>query len=104
MHPVIRDMSIRLDISEDGGQSFGLVSGYYDLEQYLYLTGGLGPVISTGNFSCPAFFEAAKKMADGYPDPETGECTHISSSFEISTYAAFIIHPEQTDETETAER
>ncbi|NKB43731.1 MAG: hypothetical protein GKS03_05570 [Alphaproteobacteria bacterium] len=104
LHPVIRDMQIRLEITEDGTNAQGSVAGYYDLEQYLYHTGGLGPVITTGNFSCPAFFEAAKRMADGYPDPETGECTHISSAFEVNAFAAFIVHPDQTSEMETAER
>lgn len=104
MHPVIRDMQIKLEIADDGTNSQGTVAGYYDLEQYLYLTGGLGPVISTGNFSCPAFFDAAKRMADGYPDPDTGECTHISSAFEINAFAAFVVHPDQSSNMETAER
>jgi len=104
MHPVIRDLSIRIEMEKDGSKSLGMMYGYYSLEQYLYLTGGLGPVISTGNFSCPAFFEAARTMADGYPDPVTGECTHISSAFEISAYPAFIIHPDQPSEVETAGR
>lgn len=104
LHPVIRDMQIKLEITEDGTNAPGSVAGYYDLEQYLYHTGGLGPVISTGNFSCPAFFEAAKRMADGYPDPETGECTHISSAFEINAFAAFVVHPDQKNTMETAER
>ena len=90
--------------TEDGANAKGTVAGYYDLEQYLYHTGGLGPVISTGNFSCPAFFEAAKSLADGYPDPETGECTHISSAFEVEAFAAFVVHPDQSREKETAER
>lgn len=104
LHPVIRDMQIKLEITEDGTNAPGLVAGYYDLEQYLYHTGGLGPVISTGNFSCPAFFDAARRMADGYPDPETGECTHISSAFEINAFAAFVVHPDQSNNMETAER
>jgi hypothetical protein len=104
LHPVIRDMQISLEITEDGANAKGTVAGYYDLEQYLYHTGGLGPVISTGNFSCPAFFEAAKSLADGYPDPETGECTHISSAFEVEAFAAFVVHPDQSREKETAER
>lgn len=104
MHPVIRDMQIKLEIADDGTNSQGTVAGYYDLEQYLYLTGGLGPVISTGNFSCPAFFDAAKRMADGYPDPDTGECTHISSAFEINAFAAFVVHPDKSSNMETAER
>ena len=104
MHPIVRDMSIELEISEDGAIASGMAYGYYDLEQFLYMVGGLGPVISTGNFSCPAFFDAAYKLADGYPDPETGRCTHISSAFEINSYAAFVIHGDQERQTKTAQR
>jgi hypothetical protein len=104
MHPVVRDMSIRLELTEDGANATGLAYGYYDVEQFLYMVGGLGPVISTANFSCPAFFEATYKLADGYPDPETGRCTHISSAFEINSYAAFIVHPKQDHATTTAKR
>jgi hypothetical protein len=43
-------------------------------------------------------------MADGYPDPDTGECTHISSAFEINAFAAFVVHPDQSSNMETAER
>ena len=104
MHPVIRDMSLRMEIAADGGKSPGMIYGYYDLEQFMYLVGGLGPVISNSNFSCPAFNDAAHRLADGYPDPETGECTHISSAFEINSYAAFIVHPERANKTEIAKR
>ena len=104
MHPVIKDLQIELNISENGETAVGMLAGYYDLEQYLYLTGGLGPVISTGNFSCPAFFNAAKRLADGYPDPQTGECTHISSVFDITAFAAFVVHPDISKEVETAGR
>jgi len=104
MHPVIRDMSVELEISDDGANASGMVYGYYDLEQFLYLIGGLGPVIVTSDFSCPAFFEAAYRLADGYPDPDTGECSHISSAFKINAYSAFVIHPTQTVQTEMTVR
>jgi hypothetical protein len=98
IHPIIRDMQVRLEISEGGTLAQGTLAGYYDLEQYLYLTQGLGLIIATASFSCPAFVDAAKRLADGYPDPETGECTHISSAFELNASAAFVIHPEQSKE------
>ena len=82
MHPVIRDMSIRLEIAADGTTATGQAFGYYDLEQFLYMVGGLGPVISTANFSCPAFFDAAHRLADGYPDPET-VCVRADGSGEV---------------------
>jgi hypothetical protein len=42
-------------------------------------------------------YVAAHELADGYPDPETGECTALSSSYTIETIPAFIIRPEQDD-------
>jgi hypothetical protein len=47
---------------------------------------------TTGQFSCPAFYEAGKRLADGYPDPNTGECTALSAAFHIEGLPAFVIH------------
>jgi hypothetical protein len=46
----------------------------------------------------------AHKLADGYPDPKTGECTMISSAFDITAYAAFIVHPKTAKEMRTSQR
>jgi hypothetical protein len=37
--------------------------------------------------------QTARKLADGYPDPKTGQCTMLSSAFDIQGYAAFVRHP-----------
>jgi hypothetical protein len=98
MHPVIRDMGLRLEIATDGATADGLVTGYYDMDEYLYYVGGMVGHVSGGD-DCPAMYVAAHELADGYPDPETGECTHLSSAFDIGTYAAFIIHPDVEEQT-----
>jgi hypothetical protein len=40
-------------------------------------------------------YVAAHKLADGYPDPKTGECTSLSAGFNVKAYAAFVLHPEK---------
>ncbi len=95
LHPAIRDMGLTLEIAADGATAKGLVSGYYNLEEFLYYVGGMVGHTSTGD-NCPSMYVAGHQLADGYPDPKTGECTHISSAFNIGAYAAFVIHPGQS--------
>jgi hypothetical protein len=93
MHPVIKDMGLKLEIAPDGRTASGMVTGYYDVAQYIHWVGSMGATIPISYFSCPAIAAAAKKLADGYPDPKTGECTAISSAFKINTFAAYVVHP-----------
>ena len=94
MHPVIKDMSVDLEVSEDGKKVTGFVNGYYDVEQFIYHATGVGAVISNAVYSCPGLAEYAWKLADGHPDA-TGKCTTLSSSFRVVGYAAFVKKPDQ---------
>ncbi len=90
----IRDMAIRLEISDTAAPTKGLITGYYDLERYLYYLLGQGRAAATTHGdSCPALYDAASRMADGYPDPKTGLCTGISSAFDITASPAFVVRP-----------
>ena len=93
MHPIIKDMDLRLEIARDGASATGLVTGYYDTDAFLHYIGGMQGHTSSGA-SCPAMVKAAHELSDGYPDPDTGQCTHLSSAFEIRAVAAFVIHPD----------
>ena len=95
MHPVIKDMAMHLQLAPDGDSATGMITGYYDVEKFMYSLGGIGQVIQTAQFSCPAMYVAAHELADGYPDPKTGKCTMLSSAFNIKAYSAFVLHPEQ---------
>ena len=53
-------------------------------------------LIATGDWSCPALYTAAKELADGYPDPKTGDCTAISSAFKFDALPAFVLHEKNT--------
>ncbi len=100
MHPTIRDLDLRLEIASDGATAKGLVTGYYNMDAFLYYVGGMVGHTSAAD-NCPSMVVAAQKLADGYPDPDTGRCTHLSTAFDIGAYAAFIIHP-PGDEKKTA--
>ncbi|MFL2769951.1 MAG: hypothetical protein ACJZ9F_02975 [Rhodospirillaceae bacterium] len=98
MHPVIKDLGLRLEISPDGATAKGQVTGYYNVEEFLYYIGGMTGHVSGGT-NCPSMYHAAHALADGYPDPETGKCTHLSSAYDIKAYAAFVIHPDKDQQT-----
>jgi len=92
MHAPIRDMGLRLEIAPDGATAKGQITGYYNLAEFLYYEGGMVGHTSTAD-DCPALYVAGHELADGYPDPATGACTHLSTSFDVGAYAAFIVHP-----------
>ena len=88
----LKDMRMRLDLEAEENRAKGIIAGYRDFENF-WSYFRKGEYLSvTGQFSCPAIYVAAKELADGYPDPETGECTALSSSYSIEAIPAFIIH------------
>jgi hypothetical protein len=96
----LRDMRIRLDMTaENGTKAKGFVGGYYDFDKWWEYMLKIEFLVASGDWSCPAVYEAAKRMADGYPDPKTGECTSISSAFKLEAIPAFILRPTETKQT-----
>jgi hypothetical protein len=94
MNHLFRDMRMRLEIAPDLASAKGMTAGYFDLEQLMFYIGGLGPISSTAISNCPSIYVAAHQIADGYPDPKTGQCTALSSAHNFSAVAAYIIHPQ----------
>jgi hypothetical protein len=91
-----RDFQIRMKISPDGASAKGITAGYFSVDEFLHYITGIGPIHSSGAANCPAMYVAAHELADGYPDPKTGECTMLSSAYDIEAVAAYVIHPDQT--------
>jgi len=101
MNQLIRDMRLRMEIAEDGINATGMAAGYYDIDQLLFYTNGIGPIQSSGFSNCPGIYVAAHELADGYPDAN-GKCTALSSAFNFSAISAFIIHPKTAEQTASA--
>jgi hypothetical protein len=90
----LKDMRLELDLTPArDGKVHGVVGGYYDFDKWWEYMLKIEFLIATGDWSCPALHTAARQLADGYPDPATGECTAISSAFRIDALPAFVIHP-----------
>lgn len=91
-----RDARLRLELTADGGAK-GLMAGYFDVEKAYTMEmrsyGDTARRNSVYDGSCPAIYAAMKKLADGYPDAKTGQCTAISTAFKVEAVKAFVIHP-----------
>lgn len=92
-----RDMRLRLEIAEDGSSATGMIGGYYDLDKWWDYIRKIEFLLVAGQWNCPAMYEAAHRLADGYPDPVTGKCTALSTALTIEAIPAFIVHPKETN-------
>jgi hypothetical protein len=88
----IKDMRLKLDMAADGSGAKGMMFGYYDWDSWWDYTRKIGLAV-IAHHSCPALNDASRRLADGYPDPNTGECTALSSAFKIEMVPAFVVHP-----------
>jgi hypothetical protein len=97
-----RRARLKLEIQPDGSLK-GHLSGYQDWASVawgLLKTGFLLEKFSAGN--CPAIYNAFQRLADGDPDPKTGQCSTISTAYGVEAVPAFLIHP-PAEKTKTAQ-
>lgn len=98
-----RGAKMRLELQPNGDIK-GTVGGYQDLMTMYYNTVKSGILFETTNAAtCPGVYYAFKRLADGYPDPKTGECTAISTAYAIEAIPAFVIHQPGDAKTKTAQ-
>src|SRR5262245_25090125 len=71
----LRGMRIQLNLNDTAAT--GLVAGYEDLAVWWNNFSKAFSTLSNeeGLWSPPAFYAAARQLADGYPDPQTGQCS-----------------------------
>jgi hypothetical protein len=94
---------LNLEIQPDGSLK-GHLAAYQDWASIFWgfaKTGFLLEKFSAGN--CPAEYNAFQRMADGDPDPKTGQCTTISSAYGVEAVPAFLIHPPEAKGNKTAQ-
>jgi hypothetical protein len=89
---VMKGMRMQLPVNKPERFVEGMVAGYQDLDNFWDYIQRYEYLLVTGQFSCPGIYVAMKELADGYPDPKTGECTALSAAFTIRTVPAFISH------------
>lgn len=91
---IFRDARLELTFNEDGSLK-GLLGGYQKPEEILFSGRFAGKVNATViGIMCPLQYKSLAALADGYPDPQTGECTQISMAYDVEAVPAFIQHHE----------
>jgi hypothetical protein len=98
----LRDARIRAEVLEDGRLK-GLVGAYWDTNNFFSMMNDqrynekihLGRIAAqTRGFMCAGMYHAMLRVADGHPDPETGQCTSISTTIHFEAVPAFVIRPQ----------
>jgi predicted lipoprotein with Yx(FWY)xxD motif len=90
-----RDTRLRLQLAGDNSGK-GILGAYFPWKD-LYQAWAFGGAVNESNLSMdlPGLYYALRRMADGYPDPKTGQNTMISTSYVVEVVPAFIKHVDE---------
>jgi hypothetical protein len=80
---------VKLSMQQDGTLT-GVLAGYRPLDNIFTVGRCCKGTASTANNDCASEHKTLVKMADGYPDAETGQCTMISSATNLKGIPVFI--------------
>ena len=96
-----RRVRFKLKLEEDGGIS-GIMGGYrplWNISTVGYCCRATASTARPENaeeyMDCASEYKTFVLMADGDPDPETGQCTTISAAQRIGGIPAYVIHEEE---------
>lgn len=91
---LIRDMRFQLDLTPTNAN--GLIAGYADVDTYYkqLIRNDSTHHLSNGQISGISLYKALSRLADAYPDPETGRNTAISTALDVKMAQVFIVHPD----------
>ena len=98
-YQVFRGLRMEINVGADSAE--GLLASYTDVEAFNHQ---LNTTWSThhqsyGQLSSLSQYHALRRFADGYPDPNTGENTAISSAIKVKMTRVSVLHPEGSHET-----
>jgi len=90
---IINDMQFRLELSPGGAN--GIIGGYADVDAYYkqLIRNDSTHHLSNGQISGISLYKALRRLADAYPDPETGKNTAVSMSLDVKMAQVFVINP-----------
>lgn len=93
----LRDMRLHLNLSETNAE--GIASAYEDLALWWNsFSKSYGPSSNeAAKVSGPSIYAGAQRLADGYPDPQTGACTALSTAYTVKAVRALIVEPDRND-------
>ncbi len=91
---IIRDLRFQLTLTPTGAT--GLIAGYADVDTWYkqLIRNDSTHHLSNGQISGISLYKALRRLADAYPDPETGANTAISTALDVKLAQVFIVHPQ----------
>jgi hypothetical protein len=91
---IFRDMVFQLNLTPTGAE--GLLAGYADVDTYYkqLIRNDSTHHLSNGQISGISLYKALRRLADAYPDPESGANTAISTALDVKFTQVFIVHPQ----------
>ena len=92
---IFKDLQLQLTLTSQVAQ--GLMAGYVDVEQFnhRFRTNWSSHHQNYGQSASASEYAALKRLADAYPDPETGANTAISGAVEVTLTQVYIVHPDE---------
>jgi hypothetical protein len=93
----LKDVRFNLRLTAQGAE--GLIGAYADVHDWYYhgTVGWSTHHQSYGQESSPSMYRAFRRLADGHPDPATGENTAMSAALDVKFTQVFILHPAPED-------
>ena len=91
--PELRLFETHLRLTRNaGGRVSGLIGGYQPWKDFYFVVGDGGVAWEHETVpDTPGLYYALKHLADGYPDPKTGENSAISAAYHIEAVPVFVV-------------
>ncbi len=91
----VKDVRFNLKLTPQGAE--GLMGGYVDVDNWnlRFVRSWSTHHSSYGQVSAPSVYRALTRLADAYPDPETGKNTAVSAAMQVKFTQVYILHPAQ---------
>jgi hypothetical protein len=82
---IVKFRGLRFNLKLTPGRAEGLLAGYTDIDTFHHWLSATSPTYrqSEGVMSAPSLLNSIFRLADGYPDPVTGQMTAISSALNV---------------------
>ena len=92
---LFRDARFRLRLAPDGAE--GTLGGYADVDTWYYqlIRNDSTHHLSNGQISGISLYKALRRLADAYPDAESGANTAISMSLDVRMRQVHVLHPDE---------
>ena len=85
----LKKANVRIKLLDNGGLD-GFIGGFQNWKEVLFPIGAGGNAFEMNvQHDIPGSYYLLKKNADAYPDPKTGENTHISATWRIEAVPSF---------------